>query len=60
MYKIPSYIPILRPLYSYQMALENNQDLSLPSISGMSADSTHTDSLSDDIGSSTLGGLALQ
>ena len=42
------------------MALENDQDLSLPSISGMSADSTHTDSLSDDIGSSTLGGLVLQ
>ena len=42
------------------MASENDQDLSLPSISGMSADSTHTDSLSNDIGSSTLGGLVLQ
>ena len=42
------------------MAVESDQELSLPSISGVSADISRTDSVSDDIGSSTLGGSALE
>ena len=42
------------------MAYESDQELSLPSILGVSTEITRMDSLLDDIGSSTLGGLALQ
>ena len=42
------------------MAYESDQELSLPSISGVSTEITRTDSLLDDIRSSTLGGPALQ
>ena len=40
------------------MAYESDQELSLPSISGVSTEITRMDSLLDDIESSTLGGLA--